>query len=232
MKVLAIDTSSFPASVAVAEDNVILGEAVIRNKRKHSQNIMVMTERLFADLGLDISGIDVFAVTIGPGSFTGLRIGIATVRAFAQVNGKKCVGINTLEGLAYNLAGSGAVAVPMLDARSDEVFAAAYTFMGTEMIEIQPPQVMRISECIEEFGTEGVIYTGDGALKNAETIKECGGTIAPCSHSEVRASAVAALAMERAEAGEAVEYGSIRPLYLRKSQAEREYERRQNIKNG
>lgn len=231
MKILAIDTSSFPASAAIAEDDVILGESIIRNKRKHSQNIMVMTERLFDDLELDISDIDIFAVTVGPGSFTGLRIGIATVRAFAQAAGKKCIGVNTLEGLAYNLAGSGAVAVPLLDARSDEVFAAAYAFMGTETAEIQPPCVMRISECVERFGTEGVIYTGDGALKNAAYIKERGGIIAPCSHSEVRASSVAALAAAKAARGEAAEYGSIRPLYLRRSQAEREYEKKQS-RNG
>ncbi len=226
LKVLAIDTSSFPASAAIAEDGVMLGEYVIRNKRKHSQNIMVMVERLFDDLELDISDIDVFAATVGPGSFTGLRIGIATVRAFAQACGKKCVAVNTLEALAYNFVCSGLKVVSMLDARRDEVFAAAYVFMGNEMCEIQEPCVMTVSECLEEFGTEGVIYAGDGALKNADAIRGAGGIIAPCSHSETRAASAAALAMERARNGGAADYGSIKPLYLRKSQAEREYEKK------
>ena len=226
MKVLAIDTSSFPASAAIVDDETVLGEYVIRNKRKHSQNIMVMIERLFDDLEADISDIDIFSVTVGPGSFTGLRIGIATVRAFAQACGKKCVGVNTLEALAYNFAGSSDVIVSMLDARRDEVFAAAYSFSGTEQTEIMQPCVMTVSECVDRFGTEGVIYTGDGAVKNAEYIRGRGGLTAPCSHSETRAASAAALALSRAKAGRAEDYGSIKPLYLRKSQAEREYERK------
>lgn len=228
MKVLAIDTSSFPASAAIAEDDVILGEYVIRNKRKHSQNIMVMVERLFSDLELDIGDIDVFAATVGPGSFTGLRIGIATVRAFAQACRKPCVPVNTLEALAHNFAGSNTIAAAMLDARRDEVFAAAYGYSGGERHIICEPCVMTVSECLELFGTEGVIYTGDGAIKNAEYIRANGGLIAPCSHSETRASAAAALAMERAKNGGAVDYGALKPLYLRKSQAEREYDKKKN----
>ena len=229
MNILAIDTASFPASAAILSDGSIVGESVIRNKRKHSQNIMVMVERLFEDTGLSVGDMDVFAVTTGPGSFTGLRIGIATVRAFSQACGKDCVGVNTLEALAYNFVMSGRLVVPMLDARRDEVFAAAY-MSGTE--EVMAPCVMKVDECIEKFGAGGVIYTGDGAVKNAEYIKERGGAVAPASHSEVRAAAAAALAETKAERGETSGYGGIRPLYLRRSQAEREYDLRKHGGNG
>ena len=222
MKILAVDTSSFPASAAIAEDNVILGEYVIRNKKKHSQNLMAMVERLFDDLDMDISEIDMFAVTVGPGSFTGLRIGISTVRAFAQAAGKPVVGINTLEALAYNFAGSDAIVIPMLDARRDEVFTAAYSFSGNEESELLAPTVMTIDEISGLFSDGNVIYTGDGMLKHRAEITGDNIVFAPAHLSEVRAAAVAALAFAKSD--RAVNYNMITPLYLRKSQAERELE--------
>ncbi|MCH5211443.1 MAG: tRNA (adenosine(37)-N6)-threonylcarbamoyltransferase complex dimerization subunit type 1 TsaB [Oscillospiraceae bacterium] len=222
MKILAVDTSSFPASAAVAEDNVILGEYVIRNKKKHSQNLMVMVERLLNDLDMDISEMDMFAVTVGPGSFTGLRIGISTVRAFAQAAGKPVVGINTLEALAYNYVGSSAVVIPMLDARREEVFTAAYCFSGNEQRELLAPTVMTVDEISELFSDGIVIYTGDGMLKHREEITGEDVIFAPANLSEVRAASVAALALAKADT--AVHYNMITPLYLRKSQAERELE--------
>ncbi len=224
MKILAIDTASFPASAAIAEDGVILGEYVIRNQRKHSQNIMVMVERLFDDLSMDISQINVFAVTVGPGSFTGLRIGISTVRAFAQAMNKPVAAVSTLEALAYNFAGSGAIIIPMLDARRDEVFTAAYSFEGTEINEILAPCVMTADEVTELFSDGIVICTGDGALKHSEKITGKGMSVAPAHLTEVRAASLAALAAEKARLGLAVDCNEVRPVYLRKSQAEREYE--------
>lgn len=222
MKILAVDTSSFPASAAVAEDDVILGEYVIRNKKKHSQNLMVMVERLLADLDMDISDMDMFAVTVGPGSFTGLRIGISTIRAFAQAVGKPVVGINTLEALAYNHVGSDAIIIPMLDARRDEVFTAAYSFCGNEERELLAPTVMTINEISGLFSDGTVIYTGDGMLAHRAEITGENVIFAPANLSEVRASSVAALALAKSDA--AVNYNMITPLYLRKSQAERELE--------
>lgn len=229
MKILAIDTSSFPASVAISDDNIILGEYVIRNQRKHSQNIMVMTERLFDDLNMKISDIDVFAVTCGPGSFTGLRIGISTVRAFAQALDKPVVSINTLEALANNLKFFDGIIVPMLDARRDEVFTATYRTSGTEIVEIIPPCVMTISEIKERFLREAnVILNGDGAIIHREEFEDCKNfKFAPMNLNETRAAAVAAAAYKKAMDNKTVSYNEVLPVYLRKSQAEREYERKQ-----
>ena len=223
MRIFAADTSSFPASVAVFEDGVILGEYAVRNKKKHSQNLMPMTERLLADIDMDISETDIFAVTVGPGSFTGLRIGISTVRAFAQALKKQVVGISTFEALAYNFAGTDSVVVPMLDARRDEVFAAAYEFCGGSHRELIAPCVMTVGEICEKFRDRNVIYTGDGMLAHRDELARENAVLAPAHLCEVRAGALAALASEKT--GEAVHHDNIKPLYLRKSQAERLYKK-------
>ena len=230
MKILSLDTSSFPASVAVLEDNVILGEYVVRNQRKHSQHIMVMTERLLEDLGIDIADIDVFAVTVGPGSFTGLRIGISTVRAFAQATNRRVAAINTLEALAYNLSCSEGVIIPMLDARRDEVFTAAYKFAVDGISTVIEPCVMTVSEIAERFKDEKCIYLGDGAIIHRDEIKETdeNAVFAPVNLSEVRASALASAAAEKINKGEAIHYNEVQPVYLRLSQAEREYKEKKN----
>lgn len=230
MKILAMDTSSFPASVAVAEDGIILGERVIRNQRKHSQNIMAMVDGLFDDLGMDISEIDVFAVTVGPGSFTGLRIGISTARAFAQAMKKQVAEVNTLEALAYNIAGFDGVVVPMLDARRDEVFTAGYKFTDGVAEEVTAPCVMTIDEIIERYGEDKTVFVGDGVLihRNELEVRD-NFAFAPMNLCETRASALAVVAVQMAENNKLADYNAVQPVYLRKSQAEREYERK-NIK--
>ncbi|MBR0365801.1 MAG: tRNA (adenosine(37)-N6)-threonylcarbamoyltransferase complex dimerization subunit type 1 TsaB [Clostridia bacterium] len=223
MKIFAADTSSFPASVAVFEDGIVLGEYVVRNKRKHSQNLMPMTERLLADIDIDISETDIFAVTVGPGSFTGLRIGISTVRAFAQALDKPVIGVSTLEALAYNFAGTDAIVVPMLDARRDEVFAAAYEFCGGSHSELIAPCVMSVGEICEIYKDRRVIYTGDGMLAHKDALAHENAVLAPAHLCEVRAGAVAALAAEKSDKAE--HHDNIKPVYLRKSQAERLYKK-------
>ncbi len=226
MKILAVDTSSFPASVAVCNDGIILGEYVIRNQRKHSQNIMVMIERLLETLSLDISEIDVFAVTTGPGSFTGLRIGISTVRALAQAMNKPVVAINTLKALAYNMSYSKGIVVPMLDARRDEVFTAAYKFENGKVIEVTEPCVMSINEITEQYKGQETVLLGDGVLIHRDELTECDFDFAPLQLMETRAGALCVAAMDAITNNELGNYNDVQPLYLRKSQAEREYERK------
>lgn len=222
MKILAVDTSSFPASVAICDDGVILGEYVIRNQRKHSQNIMVMIERLLCDLAIDVSAIDVFAATTGPGSFTGLRIGISTVRALAQAMNKPVVSINTLKALAYNLSYTDEVIIPMLDARRDEVFTAAYQFKDNDIIELTEPCVMTIDEIADKYKGRKTVLLGDGVLMHCEELETHGFKFAPIQLMETRASALCVAAMDAVRKNELCDYNGVTPLYLRKSQAERE----------
>ncbi len=229
MKILAVDTSSFPASVGICDDGVILGEYVIRNQRKHSQNIMVMIERLLSDLSVDISQIDVFAVTVGPGSFTGLRIGISTVRALAQAINKPVVAINTLKALAYNLSHWDGIIVPMLDARRDEVFTAAYEFKYGGIIEVTEPCVMTINEICEKYRGQRTILLGDGVIMHHEELINQGFDFAPSQLMETRASALCVATIDAISKGNLCSYNDVQPLYLRKSQAEREYERKKEL---
>ncbi len=227
MKILAMDTSSFAASVAVFDDNIILGEYVVRNQRKHSQNIMVMTERLLDNLEMDISEIDVFATTVGPGSFTGLRIGISTIRAFAQAMNKPVAAVSTLEALAYNVSEFSGIIVPMLDARRDEVFTAAYEFSNGKIKEVTQPCVMTIPEIIDMYSDKKVMFTGDGALIHRDELKTSDNfCFAPVNMAETRASSLVCAALDKTEKNELKHYNAVLPIYLRKSQAEREYERR------
>ncbi len=225
MKILAIDTSSFPASVAITEDNLLLGEYIIRNQRKHSQNIMVMTERLFNDLGIDISDIDTLAVTVGPGSFTGLRIGISTVRAFAQAINKPVAAVNTLEALAYNMLQRNGVVISMLDARRDEVFCGVYEIINGEVKELVKPDVMTVSEICDKYKDTNAVLCGDGAIIHREEFEGIF-NFAPMNLTETRASSLAIAAYNKAHKDELCHYNKVEPLYLRKSQAEREYEGR------
>ena len=229
MKILAIDTSSFPASVAILDDGIIVGESVIRNQRKHSQNIMVMTERLFNDLGIDINEIDVFAVTSGPGSFTGLRIGISTIRAFAQAMNKPVAAINTLEALSYNLSAVDIPVIPMLDARRDEVFTAMYSFENGVAKQITEPCVMTIGEIIDKYNNQNVILCGDGTLMHKDALSVVPSfEFAAANLNETRACALAVAAYHKALDNKLVNYNDVLPVYLRKSQAEREYDRRED----
>ena len=125
MRVLAIDTSSNVATVAVMEDELLLGEYILNHKKTHSQKIMTMIEQILSELELTVRDIDIFAAAIGPGSFTGLRIGVATVKALAHATGKTVVSVGTLEALAYNVPYAEHIIVPIMDARRDNVLRQA-----------------------------------------------------------------------------------------------------------
>ena len=230
MKILAMDTSSDVASVAVTEDNRLLGEYTMNNKKKtHSQKLMVMIDVLLKDIEVDISEIDLFAVSHGPGSFTGLRIGVATAKALAHACQKPIIGISTLEALAYNLPFCEHIIVPVMDAGKNRVYAASYIW-DEGFRTLGEPEAMTIEECVESCGVLlETVFVGDGAAVHMEYIKEQLGEqafFAPANSLEQRASSVACAAYEKYKNGEASSYTEVNPVYLKKSQAERELEER------
>ena len=220
MRVLAIDTSSNVATVAVMEDELLLGEYILNHKKTHSQKIMTMIEQILSELELTVQDIDIFAAAIGPGSFTGLRIGVATVKALAHATGKPVVSVGTLEALAYNVPYAEHIIVPIMDARRDNVFTASYIW----------------DEGFKEIGEpEAISIVGDGVKVHREYIKEKLGDKAifpPANALNSRASSVAALALDKAKRGETQSYLEMKPYYIRKSQAERELEERENKEKG
>ena len=218
MRVLAIDTSSNVATVAVMEDELLLGEYILNHKKTHSQKIMTMIEQILSELELTVRDIDIFAAAIGPGSFTGLRIGVATVKA-----------------LAYNVPYAEHIIVPIMDARRDNVFTASYIW-DEGFKEIGEPEAISIDECLESCGEFlDTIFVGDGVKVHREYIKEKLGDKAifpPANALNSRASSVAALALDKAKRGETQSYLEMKPYYIRKSQAERELEERENKEKG
>ena len=230
MRVLAVDTSSNVATVAVMEDDLLLGEYILNHKKTHSQKIMPMIERLLSDLELTANDIDIFAAAVGPGSFTGLRIGVATVKALAHATGKRVVSVGTLEALAYNVPNAEHIIVPIMDARRNNIFTASYIW-DEGFKEIGEPEGITIEECVEACGNFlETIFVGDGAIIHRDYIVEKLGDKAIFPHGAVlnsRASSVAAIAMERAKRGKTQSYLEMKPYYIKKSQAEKELEEKE-----
>lgn len=230
MKILAVDTSDNTATACVAEDNKLLAESIVNYKKTHSQTLMPMIDKCLNDSGTDISKIDVFAVANGPGSFTGLRIGVSAVKGMAHALDKPIVEVSTLEGMAYNLYMCEDIVCPIMDARRSQVYNAVYSWDGGKLNILTPPRALSIEECVEDVKKYGrkVVFLGGGVDVHGEYIAEQMGEnaiFAPFSSNAQRASALAVAAMARI--GEKKTCYEVVPFYLRKPQAERELEEKQ-----
>lgn len=224
MKILAVETSSVVASCAVLEDERLIAEEIVNTRLTHSETLMPMIDSVLKKAEVDISDIDTFAVAIGPGSFTGLRIGISAVKALAHAGNKKVVGVSTLKALSKNLPFTEKLIVPIMDARRGEVYTAIYKG-DTEILE---PSAMPIIELLEIVKAKGecAVFLGDGVPVFKEIVKETLGDMAyfaPANLSEQRASSIGVLAVSEKKN----DYHALSPVYLRKSQAEREREERE-----
>lgn len=234
MRILAIDTSSAVASAAILEDNKLVAEYILNNKKTHSQRIMPMIEELMHDSELTVEDIDIFAAAYGPGSFTGLRIGVATAKALAHAVNKPMVEVSTLEGIAFNAVYSDLLLCPIMDARRDQVYNAVYKAENGTLKEVIAPRAVSLEECVNELieKKEKVLFMGDGVAVHREKIKELMGSQAEFAMPPFlnqRAGSVAQIAYAKALNGETVSYLEFAPFYLRKSQAERE--REEKLKN-
>ncbi|MDE5747140.1 MAG: tRNA (adenosine(37)-N6)-threonylcarbamoyltransferase complex dimerization subunit type 1 TsaB [Acetatifactor sp.] len=233
MKVLAIDTSGLVASVALAEGDELRAEFTTNDKKTHSQTLLPMLEQLRQMIGLELSTVDVIAIAAGPGSFTGLRIGSATAKGLGLALQKPLVEVPTLEALAYNLYGTDRLVCPMMDARRNQVYTGLYEYVPQGenyelrvLIEQCAVDVAQIVEECNRLGRE-VIFLGDGVPVYREQIREGMKVpyyLAPAHVNRQRAGSVAALGAVYASRGQTVEAALHQPIYLRKSQAERERE--------
>lgn len=231
MKVLAIDTSSIVATCAVMDDDKLIGEYILNHKKTHSQKIMPIIKEILSSCELTTDDIDVFGVAKGPGSFTGLRIGAATIKGLAHATDKPVVGISTLEALAFNIPFSDGIIVPMMDARRERVYTGIYKWQDGDLCVIQEPVAIEVEELMDILldRNEKVIVNGDGAMAYKDIISEKLGSkvlFAPKSANLARAASVAELTMARAKEGKIESYMEMVPDYLRKSQAQREYDER------
>ena len=230
MIILAIDTSGPVAGVALLKDGVLIGEYNVENEKKHSVTMMPMMEALFPAAGISVNDIDGVAVSCGPGSFTGIRIGIAAAKGIAYAVNKPVAAVPTLEMLAWNFWGNTSVICPMMDARRQQVYNGLYEFENGSLKVIKDSRALPVTDVITELNEAGkpVVFLGDGVPVYRDIIEEnirVEHSFAPPHLNHQKASSLAALGTEFFKAGRVVSAEELVPEYLRKSQAEQEKER-------
>ena len=227
MNVLAVESSGMVAGVAIAREGKLMGEYFLDHQRTHSQHLMPLIDQLLRSLDIKPSDIDIFVAAKGPGSFTGLRIGIATVKGLAQAVDKPVLGVATLDGLAYNLLSREGLICPIMDARREQVYTSIYRSNG-KLQRLDDYMAIPVVELIQKLKIydEPVMFNGDGVPVYWDIIKnELGdkAMMAPTNLLMQRASSIACLAMERYKPSDARKYTELVPFYLRKSQAEQKF---------
>lgn len=219
MILLAADTSTAFYSVAAVTPSGVLGEVSIGRDRRHSERLLETVDNLLTELGIRGEDIGALAVSIGPGSFTGLRIGVSAWKGLALGWGLPLVGVPTLDALARHL-NDGPIC-PVLDAKMSEVYWGLYNASRGDVAPVTGPIVSSVAEMLAQLPS-GVTILGDGAERYREEIASCGLDIAfaPPFLAHPRAASVGHLALELLAAGDAGNAEAVEPLYLRGSQAE------------
>lgn len=223
MNILAIDTSTMISTVTIASDNEIIGDFNVNQQRTHSESLVPMIENLLKLLGMTIKDIDAFVISKGPGSFTGLRIGMTVAKTLAQVNDKNLIPISTLEALANN-SSSNYLKAPLMDARGNRVYAAVYGKDGKEIIEEDLYEIEDFVKLVDALDEE-VELIGEISgkyckyFKNAHTL--------PINFNNCIGKSLVRLGL--IHINESTNLFEISPNYLRKSQAEREYEKKNKV---
>lgn len=234
MKILAVDTSATAASVAVAEENKLIGEFSINTALTHSQTLMPMVDELLKNTGLSVNDIDAVAVNAGPGSFTGVRIGVAAVKGIAFPKNLPCVSVSTLESMAYNMLGNDCIVCSVMDARCSQVYNALFRVKGCTVTRITDDRAISLTDLKNELQNinEKVVLVGDGAVLCSKFLGEELENImlAPFNNRIQTASSVAYSAFEKINNGETVKADELMPVYLRLPQAQRELNKKLGVK--
>lgn len=226
MKILALESSATAASVALCEDETLVAQAFQNTGLTHSQTLLPMTEGLLADCGLKAADLDLIAVAAGPGSFTGLRIGVATAKGLAWAAQLPCAGCSTLEAMAWNLAGFSGQICAAMDARRHQVYNARFRVDGERPHRLTEDRAIALAGLMEELrGTETPqLVVGDGAQLCYDALVAAGipAKLAPPNLRLQSAWGVARAALDLAKKGQTVPPEQLVPVYHRLSQAERE----------
>lgn len=230
MKILAIDTSATVASVAITEDRTPLAVYTLNNGNTHSETLLPMVESAFSALSITAKDIDLFALSAGPGSFTGVRIGAATVKGLAFGSQKPCAEVSTLEALAHNLSLHKGLICPVMNARRSQVYTALFRSNGEDLERLMPDSALSIEELDEILAGygESVALVGDGYDITANGFKKTELVNVPEAQRLQSALSVARVAFESYNGGKTVSDSALSVNYLRPSQAERERAEREN----
>ncbi len=229
MKILAVDTSAVCASVAITEEGKILSECSINTGLTHSRTLLPMIDSALKNSEINLSDIDLFACSVGPGSFTGIRIGVAAIKGLCFSTEKSCVPVSTLEALAYNLTGQTCTAVSVMDARCNQVYCGIFSVDGDTVTRLTEDMALKIEDLGERLKAyDDIIFVGDGA---SLCYKALGYKKASAQNLYQRGSSVCFAAEDKLKKGEApMEGEKLMPTYLRLPQAERELRAKQELK--
>lgn len=235
MLILSIDSTAKESSAALFRDGRLIGEINLNSGYTHSESLLPSVEFLLNSSKLSPSDVDVFAAAVGPGSFTGVRIGAATVKGLAFGRGSCCAAVSTLEALALNTSELGGISVPVMDARRGQVYTAVFDCRGDIPIRLTEDSAMSVSELGKllaetDLGGADIYFVGDGydivMRELSDKVENVRATPAVMrTHS---AASVAKVAQKMADKGLLVNDVSLSPCYLRLSQAEREYNEKHN----
>lgn len=224
MRILALDSTAVTASVAVTEDEKLVAQLTLNNGNTHSQTLLPMVESLFKMLDITADDIDLFACSAGPGSFTGVRIGAATVKGLAFGREKDCIGVSTLEALAYNMRGYKGIICPVMNARRSQVYTAIFESDGEKIVRLREDCAIGANELdglLCQYSSP-IYLCGDGidvALGGFDKTK-VEKTVEECRYQSGYSVSQVALSLYRS--GVRTSDGELVPTYLRPSQAERE----------
>ena len=233
MLVLSVDSSYSTATCALIKDDKILAEINLNDKKQHSVILMRLIDSILKEYEIDINDIDAFIISRGPGSFTGLRIGMATLKGLAFASKKPLISVSTLDALAYNSISFQGIICPIMDALRDNIYTCLYKNENNNLTPLIKEQCLNINELVTilKEQTLPIIFVGDGVTKHKEFLQENipNSFFAPNHSNFPKASSVGELGIKKINDGVIENINSINPIYLRKSQAEREYEKRMEI---
>lgn len=222
MRILAVDTASLNASVATLDEGCLRAELLLATNQTHSRHLMSLIDEALVLSSWPLKTVDGFAVTLGPGSFTGLRIGISTVKGLCMATGKPAVGVSSLKALAYQCAFEGLTVCVLLDGRKGEVYFARYHLEKGHLVPDSDEMVLSPEEVAGDID-EPVLFTGSGARLYMDVLINRLGEralFAPPGSDLIRASSVALLALKQFESLDTCEPENLVPNYIRKPDAE------------
>jgi tRNA threonylcarbamoyladenosine biosynthesis protein TsaB len=228
VNILGIETSTRTGSVAVLCEQGVIAQYSLNIEITHSERLMSTVDRVLKDTGLSLKQIDGFAVAVGPGSFTGLRIGVSTIKGLAFATGKPVAAVPTLKALAFNVPHAAHPVCPLLDARKNEVYAALYSFEGPALVQVMPEAVISLALLADRLAGK-TVFTGEASLlfrKELESLFAGRALFAPRSAVLPSAAAVAEIGLGMIRAGRHADPDSLTPVYIRRPEAEVVWEKR------
>lgn len=234
MKILAIDTSATAASVAVAEEDKIIGEYFINTKLTHSQTLIPMAEQLLKSVSLSVKDLDAVAVNAGPGSFTGVRIGVAAAKGIAFADEIPCISVSTLQSMAYNMLESDCIVCAVMDARCQQVYNAMFKINGKSVERLTDDRALSLEDLKLELEriNDKVVLVGDGTEITEKYFdgKLSNVVSAPINKRIQNASSTAIVACRMLKEDKTVSSDELMPIYLRLPQAQRELNKKLGVK--